>query len=234
MEKNMVKKDADVVARLYYAGEPPFEIARGKTALIIIDMQYLDAHRDYGFGRDAAARGFDLSYRFDTIDLIVPRIASMMAACRRTGIEVIHVRVASLTRDSRDSPRPDRPRFDTREAQILEELAPGEDEMVLSKTTNSAFTSTTIDFILRTMGIDNLLLCGIITEGCVGLTARDASDRGYHVVVVGDACTSNSQDAHERALEQLNQYRMRVWETADVLAQLAPEAVVEPAVVVAL
>ncbi len=203
-----IPTDADVVARLHYVGEPPFEVSPGRTALVIIDMQYLDAHRDYGFGRDAVERGFDLSYRFDTIDQIVPRIASVMRACRDAGIEAIHVRIACYTNDSRDSPRAHRPRFDSKEAQILAELAPLDDEIVLSKTTNSAFTSTTIDFILRNLGVQNLLMCGVITEGCVGLTARDASDHGYRVVVIGDACTSNSLEAHERALQQLNQYRL--------------------------
>jgi nicotinamidase-related amidase len=231
----MIRKDADIVARLHYRGEPPFEFARGKTALLIIDMQYLDAHRDYGFGIDAKATGIDLSYRFDQIDRIIPNIQSVMAACRRAGVEVIHVRVAGYTNDGRDAPAAMRrpgmpPRFDTKEAQILDELAPIGDEIVLSKTTTSAFTSTTIDFILRSMGIDNLLVCGIITGGCVGITAKDASDRGYHVIVIGDCCAANSEESHFQALEQMNQYRMRVKDTADVVAQIEDSVPVhEPA-----
>jgi nicotinamidase-related amidase len=221
----MIPKDADVVARLNYRGEPPFEVASGRTALVIIDMQYLDASRDYGMGLDAKQKGFDLSYRWDNIDRIVPNIQKVMNACRLAGIEVIHVRVAGHTNDGRDAPagmrRPGMPpRFDTKEAQILEELAPLGDEIVLSKTTTSAFTSTNIDFILKNLGVDSLFVCGIITGGCVGLTAKDANDRGYHVVVIGDCCTSNDQRMHDIALEQMNQYRMRVKDTAEVLGMI--------------
>ncbi len=223
----MLRRNADVVARLHYAGEPRFEVAPGKTALVIIDMQYLDAHRDYGFGQEARERGMwdELSYRFDQIDAIIPNIQQVQRACRAAGIEVIHVRVAGYTRDGRDAPlsmrRPGMPpRFDSKEAQILDELAPVGDEIVLSKTTTSAFTSTTIDFILRTMGIEALLICGVITPGCVAITAKDASDRGYGVVVIGDGCAANSQASHDAALESMNQYRMRVKNTQEVLGMI--------------
>jgi nicotinamidase-related amidase len=230
----MIRKDSDIVAKLHYKGEPPFTFAPGKTAFVIVDMQYLDGHRDYGFGLDAKAKGIDLSYRFDQIDRIIPNIQRVMAACRRARIEVIHVRVAGYTDDGRDAPAGMRragmpPRFDTKEAAILEELAPVGDEIVLSKTTTSAFTSTSIDFILRNMGIENLLVCGIVTGGCVGLTAKDANDRGYHVIVVGDCCAANSEEAHLQALEQMNQYRMRVRDSGDVVRQVetaVPSAVV--------
>jgi nicotinamidase-related amidase len=222
----MHEVDRDVVARLYYNGEPPFNVSPGKTALVIIDMQYLDAHREYGFGVDARERGFDLSYRFDQIDRIIPNIQAVMRACRAAHIEVMHVRVAGYTNDFRDAPEAMRsrgqpPRFDTKDAQILDELAPVGDEIVLSKTTNSAFTSTTIDFILHNMGIDSLFVCGIVTNGCVALTARDANDRGYHVVVIGDACAANSQESHEAALVDMNHGRMRVRSTDDVVAMIA-------------
>jgi nicotinamidase-related amidase len=219
----VIRKDADIVARLHYRGEPVFEFAPGKTALVIIDMQYLDGHRDYGFGLEAKAKGIDLSYRFDQIDRIIPNIQKVMAACRASGLEVIHVRVAGYTKDGRDGPEGLRrilPRFDTKEAAILDELAPVGDEIVLSKTTTSAFTSTNIDFILKNMGIDNLLVCGIVTGGCVGLTAKDANDRGYHVIVIGDGCAANSEEAHLQALEQMNQYRMRVKDSAEIVDRI--------------
>jgi nicotinamidase-related amidase len=219
------KTERDVVARLYYSGEPPFDVVPGKTALVIIDMQYLDGHRDYGFGTVAKERGFDLSYRFNEIDKIIPNIQQVMRSCRAAGIEVIHVRIAGYTHDFRDAPEAMRrrrmpPRFDTKEAQILDELAPVGDEIVLSKTTTSAFTSTTIDFILHTMGIQNLFVCGIVTGGCVGLTAKDADDRGYHVIVSGDCCAANSQEAHDAALREMNDNRMRVKSTAEVLSMI--------------
>lgn len=220
-----MRADADVVARIYYKGEPPFDVAPGKTALVIVDMQYVDAHRDYGFGTKAKERGLDLSYRFDQIDKIIPNIQRVMRSCRAAKIEVIHVRIAGYTNDFREAPAAMRrrglpPRFDTKEAQILEELAPVGDEIVLSKSTNSAFTSTTIDFILRNMGIENLFVCGVVTNGCVGLTAKDADDRGYRVIVIGDGCAANSQKTHDAAINEMNDNRMRVKSSDDVVSMI--------------
>jgi nicotinamidase-related amidase len=223
----MIRKDASPVARLNYRGEPPFEVAPGKTAFVIVDMQYLDAHRDYGMGLDAKAKGMerDLAYRFDQIDRILPNIQEVLRACRSSGVEVIHVRIAGYTNDGRDAPpgmrRPGHPpRFDAKEAQILDAIAPVGDEIVISKTTTSAFTSSNIDFVLRTMGIENLFVCGVVTNGCVSITARDADDRGFHVILVGDCCAANSEKAHLDALEQMNQYRMRVKDSAEVVAMI--------------
>jgi nicotinamidase-related amidase len=223
----MIRKDASPVARLHYRGEPPFEVMPGKTAFVIVDMQYLDAHRDYGMGLDAKAKGMekDLAYRFDNIDRIVPNIQKVMAACRTAGIEVIHVRIAGYTNDGRDAPpgmrRPGHPpRFDKKEAQILDEIAPVEDEIVISKTTTSAFTSSNIDFVLKNLGVENLFVCGVVTNGCVSITAKDADDRGYHVILVGDCCTANSEKAHLDALEQMNQYRMRAKDSTEVIEMI--------------
>jgi nicotinamidase-related amidase len=224
-----MRADADVVARLFYKGEPPFDVAPGKTALVIVDMQYADAHRDYGFGALAKERGLDLSYRFDQIDRIVPNIQRVMRYCRAAKIEVIHVRIAGYTNDFREAPAAMRrrglpPRFDTKEAQILEEIAPVGDEIVLSKSTNSAFSSTTIDFILRNMGIENLFVCGVVTNGCVGLTAKDADDHGYHVIVIGDCCAANSQKTHDAAISEMNDNRMRVKSTDEVVSMIEAAA----------
>jgi biuret amidohydrolase len=55
---------------------------------------------------------------------------------------------------------------------------------VIDKTSAGTFNSTAIDQILRNMKVDRLWVTGIVTEGCVELTARDAADRGYFVTLV--------------------------------------------------
>src|ERR687895_759953 len=80
------------------------ELRRGDTALIVVDMQYLDA--DWGSGAVLEARraGFEqeLTYYRDRLELIVPNIRRLQDACRAKGIEVIHTKIASLTADGRD------------------------------------------------------------------------------------------------------------------------------------
>src|SRR5688572_16660171 len=178
-----VRINADPLSRVVERPVPPVDVTPGRTALLVIDMQYDCAHRDYGNGLEARRKGLaeTLEYRYRETDAILPRIKRMQDVCRRAGIEVIFVRIASLTRDGRDHPQLRRPYVLEKEAQILTEIAPVGDEIVLSKTTSSPFASTHIDFLLRSMGIRNLLVCGVATGGCVELTVRDANDRGYRV-----------------------------------------------------
>src|SRR3569833_2180657 len=160
--------------------EKPFDASR--TAMLIIDLQYMDAHPDGWMGRLAKAAG---------------------------KTELIHIRVKYLTSDCRDGQRSLAKEqkaisSDARDDDFLEMVAPVGDELIIDKTSAGTFNSTAIDQILRNMGIDRLLVTGIVTEGCVELTARDAADRGYYVTLVGDACASSTHIAHYDALQRMS------------------------------
>jgi nicotinamidase-related amidase len=71
---------------------------------------------------------------------------------------------------------------------IMPEVAPLPSEIVLYKITGSAFNSTPLHLILHNMGRRTLILCGLITNGCVESTARDARDLSYDLIVASDAC----------------------------------------------
>lgn len=193
------------VNRLYPQEE--LSIQPRDTALLVIDMQYLDAHPDWGIGRDAKERGLSdaFAYYWRQIAAIVPRIRRMQDACRARQIEVIHVRIASTTRDSRESSKGHHLRgclapADSQEAKFLEEVAPLPNEIVIMKITSSAFTSSGIDQTLRNLGVRNLIACGVATSSCVEMTVRDAADRNYGVLVVEDACAAATEELHRAAL----------------------------------
>jgi biuret amidohydrolase len=82
-------------------------------------------------------------------------------------------------------------------------VAPQGDELIVDKTSAGTFNSTSLDQILRNLRIDRLWVTGIVTEGCVELTARDAADRGYHVTLVADGLASSTRVAHEDALQRM-------------------------------
>ncbi len=186
---------------------PEPQLARDNTALLCIDVQYVDAHPDYGLGARAKTLGLHdkLSYYWSRLDeLVLPNMQRVLAAARKAGIEVIHVRVASQTVDGRDStlrykalglktPR------DTKEAQILPEVAPEGDEIVVSKVTSSVFNSTNIDRVLRNMGIKNLIIMGVVTNGCVESSARSAAELDYGTIVVEDATAAMAPQLHEHS-----------------------------------
>ncbi len=72
-------------------------------------------------------------------------------------------------------------------AQVVEELAPREGEYVLEKHAYSGFYGTALDHVLRSLGVDTVVLVGLDADICVRHTAADAFFRGYRVVVVRDA-----------------------------------------------
>ena len=189
--------------------EPAVDPAR--TALLIVDMQNMCAHPDGWMGRLGKDQGKPdhLKERFDFIAEITPRLQRLLDHCRRTGIEVFHIRVAFRTRTGRDGISDMKKRREGTtpmtpfDYEILEALAPLEDEIVIDKTSVSTFNSTSIDQILRNMRRDRLWVCGVVTEGCVELTARDARDRGYHVTLVTDGCASSRRAAHDDAVQRM-------------------------------
>jgi nicotinamidase-related amidase len=74
---------------------------------------------------------------------------------------------------------------------LIEPLAPAGGEPVLTKTSHNAFTTTSLQRILTSRGIGELLIAGIRTEQCCETTARLASDLGYQVTFVTDATATN-------------------------------------------
>ena len=189
-----------------------FKIVPKKTALMIIDMQYLDAHRDYGMGAAAKKQGITAKYDyyFGQLDnVVVPNIKRLLKTCRKAGIEVIYPRIASLVKDCRDVSI-EHKRINllapagSRESEILDEIKPLDNELVISKGASGVFNATAIDQILRNLGVDTLLMTGVVTNYCVETAVRDDGDRGYNVILVDDCCAAMSEEHQRLALEILN------------------------------
>jgi ureidoacrylate peracid hydrolase len=106
------------------------------------------------------------------------------------------------------------------DAQILDDIAPAEDEIIFRKTSSSVFISTNIDYVLRNLGIRSLIVAGIMTDQCVESAVRDACDLGYLVTLVIDACTTSTAERHEQSLIGIRGYcRQRT--TDELLVELA-------------
>ena len=86
---------------------------------------------------------------------------------------------------------------------IIPALAPLPDEPVIDKPGKGAFYQTDLDLMLRNRGIETLLVCGVTTEVCVHTTVREANDRGYRCLVLGDACASYFPEFHEVGLRMI-------------------------------
>ena len=149
----------------------------------------------------------------------------MQAACRDKGVEVIFLRIASLVNDCRDvSPIHKRLKLfapaNSKEAEILEEIKPLDNEIVITKGCSGAFNGTNLDQILGNMGLKNLIFCGVATNYCVETSVRDAGDRDYNVILLHDASAGFTQEQDEMAFQVLNETYAKVKSTDEVLGQI--------------
>jgi nicotinamidase-related amidase len=207
---------------------PEFEPDPKDTAVIIVDMQYLDAHRDYGIGAEAKALGTteDFDYFFTRIeDLLIPNIQKVQQACRERGIEVIFLKIASLVDDCRDVSSVHKrlqllAPAKSKEAEILEEIKPLDNEIVVIKGCSGAFNGTNLDQILANLGMKTLIFCGVATNYCVETSVRDAGDRDYNVILLHDASAGFTHDQDQMAFQVLNETYAKVKSTDQVLEQI--------------
>lgn len=214
--------------------EVPVEPAR--TALLVIDMQNYTARPDGGEYRDVSHSECQARYGafFRRLgETVLPNIARLLETCRAARIEVIYTVIESLTKDGRDRSLDYKisnlfvPRG-AWDAQVLDEIAPGEDEIVLPKTSSSVFISTNIDYVLRNLGVRYLIVTGGLTDQCVDSAIRDACDLGYLVTCATDACATLSDERHESALRNNRGYcRQRL--TAEIVAEIEQRRAAPPA-----
>lgn len=197
------------------------------TALLVVDLQYFDAHREWGEGRTAQDLGVADRFEpyFQQVDAALPQARRLLDGFRAAGAEVAHVRVAERTCDSRDVAPKQLLRglivpADSQEARFLEEVAPAGDELVFDKSSSGMFPATNVDRMMRNLGVRTLVFCGTSTGGCVESAVRDAVDLGYRVVVVDDACAASTPDDHRAALGRMRGPTCHVATTNEVLAAL--------------
>ena len=201
-----------------------------KSALLFIDVQNYNARSDGGEYRDEglspAEAEIKYDYFFDRLNQVaLPNMQRLQKACRQQNIEVLYTVIESLTNDGRDRSLDYKitgfnvPKGST-DARVLDAIKPIDDEMVIPKTSSSVFISTNIHYILGNLGVEFLIISGLLTDQCISSAVRDACDLGYLVTLVTDACATLTQDRHDTSLDHIKGYcRQRT--TSAFLAELA-------------
>ena len=108
----------------------------------------------------------------------------------------------------------------SRDARVIDAIAPEGDEIVLPKTSSSVFISTNIHYVLGNLGVKHLIVSGLLTDQCVDSTVRDACDYGYLVTLVTDGCVTLSAERHETSIRN-NQGYCRQRTTEEIVEELA-------------
>jgi nicotinamidase-related amidase len=205
-------------------------LEHARTALLCIDMQYLDAVRGFGVFADAEASGVPLEaqeYYFERLEKVVlPNVRYLQDAFRNAGLEVIHTRIQSLTRDGRDR-SPGHKRLGlhaapgSKEAQFVEIVAPEPNEIVIDKTASGVFNATNIEYVLRNLGINALFVTGVYSNECVSTAIRDACDLGFYVTLLSDGCATVTPELQQATITTMKDRYARVLTTEEAVRELA-------------
>jgi biuret amidohydrolase len=219
---------------LYYRDAPEPDdprLERGKLALLVIDVQNVYLSRKGPSNLSSAERATHdawTPFHERMHHTVIPTIQRLQARFRQSGHEILYARIACQTRDGRDRSLSQKlpgwnnlllPK-DESESQIPTQLAPEDDEIVLTKTTDSALTGTNLRLILHNLGIAQIVCCGIFTDQCVSSTVRNLADESFSVIVVEDGCAAASDRLHRHELEIINMIYCHVMSADELMGYL--------------
>jgi nicotinamidase-related amidase len=204
-------------------------LERHNTALLCIDMQYLDAAPGFGVFADATSSGLPAesqAYYFDRLEkMVLPNVRRLQDTFRAHRLEVIHTRIQSLTQDGRDR-GPGHKRLnlhappDSKEAEFLPAIAPHGDEIIINKTASGVFTSTNLEYVLRNLGITGLFVVGVYSNECVSTAVRDACDLGFYVTLISDGIATVTPELQEATDTTMKDRYARLMTTNEALAEI--------------
>ena len=187
------------------------------TAVLIVDAQQSEIFENQRIDHP--------DYWNAVHDRALPAMKRLIDEARAKGCEIVYTVIEALTRDGRDRSLDHKlsgilyPRG-SEGARVIPMVGPEDDDIVLPKTSSGVFNSTNIDYVLRNLGIENVVVAGFLTDQCVDMAVRDGADRGFYMVCAADACATYSAERHATALKAFGGY-CRVQTVEDVLASVA-------------
>jgi ureidoacrylate peracid hydrolase len=181
-----------------------------QRALLVVDMQNGFCHPDGSFAR--------IGMGLEGAQEAVNQAAVAVAQARQAGIPVVFTRhlyrpgrpdegaalignspalagVAGLAQGSWD-------------AAVADELGCGPEDLIVDKVRFDAFQWTSLEPLLRGLGVTELVICGVVTNICVETTVRSAFMRDYPVTLLADCCAAKTRRLHDLSIEVLTSYAL--------------------------
>ena len=195
------------------------KIEKDHSALLIVDLQKAEYNK-----KNILDKPND-KYMWERItNIVIPNGQKLINACRENKIEVIYTVIESLTIDGRDSGLDYKISGlciakNSTDAEVIDELKPLENEIIIPKTSSSVFNSTNIEYVLRNLSIQYLMIMGIVTDQCVETAVRDACDKGFLITLIDDACATHTEIRHQNSLSAVKGY-CRIRNTEDLLKEI--------------
>jgi ureidoacrylate peracid hydrolase len=182
----------------------------GRYALLVVDMQNGFCHPDGSFQR--IGRGLE-----GAMDAVA-NAAVAVGQARAAGVPVVFTRHVyrpgrfdeglALTRNSSELAGVDGLAAGSWDADVCDELGCGPDDLVVDKVRFDAFQWTSLEPLLRGLGVTAVMICGVVTNICVESTARSAFMRDFPVTLLADCCAAKTRRLHELAIEVLSSYEL--------------------------
>jgi len=192
-----------------YAEDPDDIVLKSEeTAHLIIDVQKTYLEPKPNLEENAEWQPF-----FNRMsDVVIPNIKNLISFLRNKNVENIFARIACHKESGLDrSLSQKKPGFnylllpkELPNGQIVDELKPEPDDIIMMKTTDSALTGTNLRLILNNMGIKNVICTGIFTDQCVSSSVRSLVDESFNVIVVEDCCAAATEELHNHELKIIN------------------------------
>lgn len=156
-------------------------------------------------------------------EALIPQQQALIAAAHKAGMPVIFVidsHRKNMRQDREFLKRSPHGEEDTWATEVVGEIAPEANDIIVIKHRYSSFFQTDLDLVLRDMKIDQVIVCGVVTNICVRSTVHDAFFRGYDVVVPHDACAATGPREQESTLYDIATHFGTVATTAEVIAAI--------------
>ena len=185
---------------------------KSQTALVLIDLQ-----KESNFG-------------LFNLDSVVENTKQLIKACRSANIPIIYTRQINRTdgiglsvgEPLKEDGTPYFYNDGTDQIEILDGIKPEKGDIIIDKFRWSGFFETNLDLTLRSLGVKDLLIGGLVSDGCLMTSVFDAYFRDYNIHLIHDISSATNEGAHQSSFLTMANwvYNLKVYDTGNMITKI--------------